>query len=509
MAVLSELDLAALRRWLVAARTDLATHAAALDRLNVFPVPDGDTGTNLRVTVQQAVRMLAAADATSLTEAAAVLARAMLVSARGNSGVILSQLVRGLASVVEETGGRPLDGPALTAALRAASDLAWSGVARPVEGTILSVARAAAEGAEAVGGGSLDDVTQGAVDAARSALQSTPRQLETLREAGVVDAGGAGYLLVLEALLRVVRGEHGLADPDRPAAWLPATGAARAVPAQGLGAHADSGGPAYEVMYLLDDTDDERARSLSAQLESIGDSVVIAGGPALFSVHVHTDDIAAALEAGASNGRPHRFAVTRFADQPGLGAEPCPGDAPRAGDDDVRLAAVVSGAGLADRVRQRGGTPVEAGDSALLEEVVGAPPVVVVCDSPETRRAAERAAAGREGVTVGCDDPVTLLAALDLLERDRRAKPLDQQLDDLEGEIAVLSYPDPFDLAVARAELTDALAGAELVSVVAGAALRSEELRAVVDLVGAVAEYAEVTVLESGAAQPALAVGCE
>src|ERR1019366_8310456 len=231
---LERLDSHAARRWALATRSAFAAHRAEMDDLNVFPVPDGDTGTNLYITLDSALEAAREPGPGSpgsgpgvegtLAGDAAALARATLLAARGNSGVILSQLVRGLSEVIGESAtsgarGAPrtddhdrldgMDGPTLARAVRRASDRAYASVTRPVEGTILSVAAAAASAAElaASTGSDLYAVAHASLAAARVALAATTAQLPVLARAGVVDAGGLGYVLVLEALELVIAGE--------------------------------------------------------------------------------------------------------------------------------------------------------------------------------------------------------------------------------------------------------------------------------------------------------------
>src|SRR5207344_1853283 len=190
-----------------------------------------------------------------------------------------------------------------------ADEQAWTAVGKPVEGTILSVSRAAALAA-AVAGPDLPGVVAAAARAAADALARTPEQLETLRRAGVVDAGGRGLVVLLEALDSVVVGRsHGVrrARRARPAS-LPVADLSRC---DDLG----SGGPAYEVMYLLDVPDDAVLATLRPRLAALGDSLVVVGGGGLWHVHVHVDDPGAALEAGIEAGRPHYVRITHFAEQ--------------------------------------------------------------------------------------------------------------------------------------------------------------------------------------------------
>src|SRR5688572_4239451 len=197
--VLQALDDAAVGQWYRAAVAVLREARSRLDDLNVFPVPDGDTGTNLLLTAQAAVAELDRQGPRTTESAWSVLARGAVLGARGNSGTILAQVLRGLADQL--AGQPPADGPSFAAALQKAADTAYTAVADPEEGTFLTVARAGAESAVAAvdeGRADLADVVRSAADGARTALEATPGQLAVLRDAGVVDAGGAGLCLVLD-----------------------------------------------------------------------------------------------------------------------------------------------------------------------------------------------------------------------------------------------------------------------------------------------------------------------
>ena len=337
---LDRLDAAAARRWLSAAHRALVTHQREIDDLNVYPVPDGDTGTNLVLTMASASSALegTAGDLAATLSAAA---RGALLGARGNSGVILSQLLRG----VSESVGAGSAGD-VRKALRRATELAYAAVAAPVEGTILSVARAAADAADAVADDDLGAVVRAACEAAAEALRRTPSQLPTLAAAGVVDAGGRGLCVVLEALLSVVTGERVAAEPE-PLVARPRTALAVA---------RESGSEefAYEVQYLLDAPSVD---ALKERLGALGDSLVVVGGDGLWNVHVHVNDVGAAIEAGIEAGRPYRISVTRFADQ--MAGEPAPREV-----SGRAVVAVAQGEGLAALYEAAGATVVTGGPSA-------------------------------------------------------------------------------------------------------------------------------------------------
>jgi DAK2 domain fusion protein YloV len=412
--VLEVLNAVAVRRWCATGRQDLAAARDEIDDLNVYPVPDGDTGTNLLLTmeaVDDAVR--AAPDDTAATLRA--MAHGALMGARGNSGVILSQLLRGLAEVLEVDGS-----PAgVRRGLARGAELAYASVARPAEGTLLTVARECAEAVAALDG-DLAEVVRAARTAAAASLRRTPELLPALAAAGVVDAGGRGLCVLLEALEKVVTGECGAAGPV----------AQVLVPRErsGLAVAREAGADefAYEVQYLLRDATDEGVEQLRARLSRLGDSLVVVGGDGLFNVHVHVNDVGAAVEAGLDAGRPFRITVTRFVDQV---AGERPAGAGRTGR---TVIAVAPGAGLHELLRGSGAVVVDGGPTRgpstaeLLAPVraVGAAEVVLLPNDPNTLAVASAAAAAarEEGfhvAVVPTRSPVQGLAALAVADADR------------------------------------------------------------------------------------------
>jgi DAK2 domain fusion protein YloV len=292
----------------------LENNRGAINRLNVYPVPDGDTGTNMALTLEAVVGELGAAGP-DMAATCKALSHGSLMGARGNSGVILSQILRGIADVLRD--GPEADGPVVARALAAASEAAYSAVMRPVEGTILTVVREAASGAGATAGhdGSLLGVLEAARAAGGDALARTPELLPVLAQAGVVDAGGTGLLLLLDAALHVVDGRP-LPEPDPHAGELDAELAAalstaHAGVADGHGGIADL---RYEVMYFLE-APDETIPAFKDVWAGIGDSIVVVGGDGLWNCHIHTDDIGSAIEAAIDCGRPRSIRVTDLIEQ--------------------------------------------------------------------------------------------------------------------------------------------------------------------------------------------------
>ena len=291
----------ALRHTVITFRDAMKAHAAVINRLNVYPVPDGDTGTNMARTLDAVVAELDGAD-TELVATCNAISHGSLMGARGNSGVILSQILRGIAGTLREASEGT--GAKVAEALKAASDAAYRAVLKPIEGTILTVVRECADAATAAAdaGGTLVAVLRSARAAGGDALARTPDMLPALKDAGVVDAGGAGFLLFLDAALHVVDGVA-LPLPD-----LSITETELPIPEhQAAGSIADL---RYEVMYFLDLVDD-RIQAFKEGWGEIGDSIVVVGGDGLWNCHVHTNDIGAAIEVALElDGRPKQIRVT-------------------------------------------------------------------------------------------------------------------------------------------------------------------------------------------------------
>ncbi len=363
--VLTRLDGEAVARWLTAGRDALEAARAEIDELNVYPVPDGDTGTNLHLTLAAAVEALTESslrggdtETPTPRRLMSALAHGALMGARGNSGVILAQLLRGVSDGLDGVEGA-VDATRLAQALTSGARAAYEAVADPVEGTMLTVVRVAAEVAEGVAAGWVDEadaddalaaVVIAAAGGARAALARTPEQLEVLRRAGVVDAGGRGICVLLDALASVVTG----VQPEPTEVRLPREQTEAARPRNGLDvADPDAHGPTYEVMYLLD-APAEAIGPLREALAPLGDSLVVVGGEPTWNVHVHVDDVGAAVEAGIEAGRPHRIRITHFRDAARDAARSLPADS-------RRVVSVVAGDGLAALFESAGATVVRGG----------------------------------------------------------------------------------------------------------------------------------------------------
>ncbi|MER7055280.1 MULTISPECIES: DAK2 domain-containing protein [unclassified Streptomyces] len=448
-------DALAVRTWCGLSLRALGRAREEIDAINVYPVADGDTGTNLYLTVESAVAAVEAVFAAhtvggepdggegpSLADAVGAMAHGALIGARGNSGTILAQLLRGMAQVLA-AGGEPAhtDGAGLRLALRHAADSARQAVAHPVEGTVLTVASAAADAAARTADDAEDTegdcaaVARAAYEGAREALAATPDRLPVLERAGVVDAGGQGLVTVLAALVETFTGRAETFTGHSSAPGAIAVRRARGerggeAPAEKCAAEeGDDSGPAFEVIYLLEAEDAAVAR-LRQRLDALGDSLVVVGGDGLWNVHVHVDDAGAAVEAGVEAGRPYRIRITHFGhgDAHTTAAERPPRErAQRA------VVAVVPGEGLAGlytgagatTVLARPGEPPASGELVQAVRRAHAREVVLLPNDAELRHTAAAAAeqARTEGVRVALiptRSAVQGIAALAVHEPERR-----------------------------------------------------------------------------------------
>lgn len=369
MPVLEQLGPDALRHTLVTYRDTLKRHQADINKLNVYPVPDGDTGTNMARTLDAVVAELEKRPG-ELDETCNAISHGSLMGARGNSGVILSQILRGLSGSLKSA--RDLGAPKVAEALKAASLAAYESVLKPIEGTILTVVREAADAAvrAANDGATLAAMLRVARAAGRESLANTPELLPVLKDAGVVDAGGAGFLLLLDSALHVIDGEP-LPEPQNIEG--PNTEQLIAVMKRGEGDNVvDVSELRYEVMFLLEIAD-EKSNAFKQAWGEVGDSIVVVGGDGLYNCHIHTNDIGAAIEAPiALGGRPHQIRVTDLFEEVAEEHEKREAQiaAPGATNDSLpavtcAVVAVASGVGIGELFRNLGVHGVVTGGQTL------------------------------------------------------------------------------------------------------------------------------------------------
>jgi len=372
----TSLDGPQLRAMFAAATQWLEANSEQVNAVNVFPVPDGDTGTNMLLTMRSTM----GAAEECLDEGAGAMLAAMshgaLMGARGNSGVILSQIVSGIASAVD--GAERLDSSLLAAGLEDASAAAYKAVTKPAEGTILTVIREVSEAVRQGSNGGSPDVTEclaTAVETAKESVERTPTLLPALAEAGVVDAGGLGLQMLLEGMLRHLRGETvGSSSVARGAIeeqWLSMTEERHA-----------SGEFTYgyctEVLIAGDGL---KVEDLRPKIEALGDSVLVVGEPTLLRVHVHTDDPGAVLSLGIEVGSLQQVKVDNISEQADRFVEAHGASLSRevplapAPIGSLSTVAVVSGEGLVAVFESVGATQIVSGGPTMnpsAEEIVGA-----------------------------------------------------------------------------------------------------------------------------------------
>ncbi len=392
-----------------AAAAMLAAHVDEVNALNVFPVPDGDTGNNMLATVRAAVEEAEqlAQDERTVPNVGAAMRLGALMGARGNSGVILSQIFRGMAEVV--TGLERVDGRDLALAFDKGCDAAVAAVAHPVEGTILTVARDVATAAEPVARarGGIDEVLKKSVDAAAASVQRTPQLLDVLAQAGVVDAGGRGLELLLRGALAFTRGEDvarlEVAIQDIVLPHIDT------LEADGFG---------YETVFLITPHEGTHLEpeTIRSRLDSLGESVLVAGDPRAVKIHIHNARPDEVISYGLSLGTLSRIGVENLDRQAqGTRARIDTAVATLAGEPDkpaidgIHVIAVVAGDGLARVFRTLGAHAVvlggqsanpSAGEIADAIAASGASEVIILPNNPNVRMAARQAADLSPGVKV-------------------------------------------------------------------------------------------------------------
>jgi uncharacterized protein len=399
-----------LRELADAAHASLEASRARIDDLNVYPVPDGDTGTNMVLTVRAVLHALDEAGGSP-----PVAVRAALMGARGNSGVILSQIVRGAAEALDDL--TQVDGAALAKALRGASDAAYTSVREPQEGTILTVARAMAEGAEAARATDPADVIRAALEAGEVALARTPEQLPILREAGVVDAGGAGLVEIVRGIAAAVRGEP---LPE------PVTKAPTGLPTEAI--HQELSRYRYCTSLFVEGEEADPER-IEAELGEYGDSLLVVGSPGAVKLHVHTDEPGRVLALATSLGFVEEIDIKNMHGQTIERKSRLAGGGPASTD----VVAVAAGEGNARLFRSMGVDAIVAGGQSMnpsaqeLAEAIGrlaAPDVIVLPNNKNILAAARQAAelAGRPVRVVPTESMQAGLAAMVAYRPDASAE---------------------------------------------------------------------------------------
>jgi uncharacterized protein len=429
------------KRVVAAALTELESRRQEVNDLNVFPVADGDTGDNMALTMRAVVEELNTLDDNAMDEAGrdaivSAVARAALLGARGNSGVILSQVVRGAAEELASRPGELVDPVLVSAALARAADAAYESVRDPAEGTMLTAVRAMATrvahdlahmdpqrlGREATAAEQdelLAEVLENALEAGKEAVERGPDQLAVLREAGVVDAGAYGLTVIIAGCLAALRGQ---AAPQLEHQYAPA--------ALHRPEHESSSFRYCTNFAVTGESLD--ARRFTPELERLGDSVLVVGDDRTLRVHVHTDDPDAAVALFEPVGEVSRFDVADMHEQVADRSARLAGEAPQADHATCAVVAVASGEGVKRLFSELGVLVVEGGATMnpstyeVLAGIHAAPgaEVVVLPNSPNVILAAERACelSEKPAAVVPTTAPQEGLAALLAFDSGRSAQ---------------------------------------------------------------------------------------
>ena len=333
----------------------LAANHEEVNRLNVFPVPDGDTGTNMLLTLQSAVEDVKDSNAAEVSKIAKLASHGSLMGARGNSGVILSQIFRGFARAVE--GKSSLSPREVAGALEEAANAAYRAVNRPTEGTILTVAREAGRSASSAASdpeATVPSVIAAAAAGARAAVLKTPSQLQILRDAGVVDAGGFGLQIILEGMLRTME-EAASSSVELTATKPRAAQMALELPEGGWG---------YCTEFLIEGSDLD-VDVIRDEIEALGNSVLVVGEPELVKVHVHTDEPTRVINLAGRYGKLLKLNVGDMSTQHKRILDTASGEPRPPRQNGVGLAAVVAGSGLVDIFRGLGVDAIVEGGQTM------------------------------------------------------------------------------------------------------------------------------------------------
>ena len=344
-----------------AASTRLNKQAEYVNSLNVFPVPDGDTGTNMGMTIENGAKEVADKSASTVGEVAAIFAKGLLMGARGNSGVITSQLFRGFSQSVK--GKDELDGQALALAFQSGVEVAYKAVMKPVEGTILTVSRGAAIGAKKKAEATNDavEVMRAALEGAKTALAKTPDMLPVLKEVGVVDSGGQGLVFIYEGFLSALTGEY-IASEDFQATPATMSQMINAEHHKSVAGHVATEditfGYCTEIMVALKqgptyvkDFDYDEFRNY---LNDLGDSLLVVNDDEIVKVHVHTEDPGLVMQEGLKYGSLVKVKVDNMRNQHEAQLEREEKSAKPAEEKEYAIIAVVAGEGLAEIFKAQG-----------------------------------------------------------------------------------------------------------------------------------------------------------
>ncbi len=398
----SSIDVALFKRMVINGAINLKNNSEEVDRLNVFPVPDGDTGTNMSMTVTSGIRELEACESSSIIDNAKVLSRGALMGARGNSGVILSQFFRGLYVGLKEIPHNYLTIEDLTNCLQSGCEIAYKAVMEPVEGTILTVIREAITAVKASSFETVDDLMACYLEAAKKALDNTPNQLPVLKEAGVVDSGGAGFVKIVEGMDLALKGEILVASD------------VNAQPTEVKKAIEDIKF-LYSIDFVLElkKPDQFVEKELKAALSLLGDSLSVTREDNKVKAHINTNRPGRAIEISQKQGEfislkidNRKVQMENNTSEAAKNVIEVKADAPRK---EFALVSVCFGDGIVETFKElgvdyviEGGQTMNPSTEAFVEAIkaVNANNVIIIPNNSNVVMAAKQAAGMVEGVNV-------------------------------------------------------------------------------------------------------------
>ena len=365
-----------------AASTRLGNQAEYVNSLNVFPVPDGDTGTNMGMTIENGAKEVADKPASTVGEVGQILSKGLLMGARGNSGVITSQLFRGFGQAIKDK--EELTGQDLAHAFQSGVEVAYKAVMKPVEGTILTVSRGAATAAlkKAEETDDAVEVMRAALDGAKRALAKTPEMLPVLKEVGVVDSGGQGLVFIYEGFLAALTGEY-IASEDFKATPAVMTEMINAEHHKSVAEHVATEDIKYgyctEIMVALKQgptyVKEFNYEEFQGYLSGLGDSLILVNDDEIAKVHVHTEDPGLVLQEGLKYGALKKVKVDNMRNQHDAVLEKDQAVAISQEEKDFAIVAVCAGDGLADIFKSQGVDYVISGGQTMnpsTEDIVKA-----------------------------------------------------------------------------------------------------------------------------------------
>ena len=434
----SSIDVTLFRRMVINGAINLKNNSDEVDRLNVFPVPDGDTGTNMSLTVTSGIRELEACESSSIIDNAKVLSRGALMGARGNSGVILSQFFRGLYVGLKELSHNYLSIEDFTNCLQSGCEIAYKAVMEPVEGTILTVIRESIEAVKKSTFTTIDDLLACYLEAANKALQNTPNLLPVLKEAGVVDSGGAGFVKIVEGMNLALKGEILVASNDTQVSQ---EAKVEQIDIKFL----------YSIDFVLELKKPDKfvERELSAALSLLGDSLSVTKEDNKVKAHINTNRPGRAIEISQKQGEFLSLTIdNRKVQIANKNVAEAPAPAKAEAKKDFALVAVCFGEGIVSTFKElgvdyviEGGQTMNPSTEAFVEAIktVNAKNVIIIPNNSNVIMAANQAASMVKDVNVAVLKAKTIAQGYASLVNYNPEAGLDENVEAMTAQIETVT----------------------------------------------------------------------